>query len=214
MNYKIKPSSDTFKTHMLFPTMVATVDNTTIPQQDHLTVLNSEYVVESKYGRFPTTRNKYILDTVPTLKAWIQSQIDRYATNVMGSGKLRFTQSWAIKHGNMPQAIFNHTHANSIISGSYYIDAPSGSEALTFMKPASVGGPIIDYEKNYRDKPWLYDQMKFGAYTGRLILFPSNIEHGVMGFQEMKQRRCVLAFNTWFDGPIGTDEGLTRLEQL
>ena len=197
---------------MLFPTVVVTVDNPLIPKQDHETILNSEFAVASNYGNFPTSKNKYILDTVPTLKAWIQNQINRYANEVMGSGKLRFTQSWAIKHENMPQDIFSHTHANSIISGSYYIDAHNGSSPLVINKPSYHGGPIIKYDKNFDNKPWLYDKMVFASYTGRLILFPSNIEHSVIGNQLMKQRRCVLAFNTWFDGPIGTEEGLTLLE--
>ena len=202
-----------FKTHMLFPTVVATVDNPKIPKQDHETVLNSEFVVNSKYGNFPTSKNKNILDTVPTLKAWIQSQLDKYATEVMGANKLRFTQSWAIKHEDIPQHIFAHSHANSIISGSYYIDATTDSEALTFIRPNKVGvGPMIEYEKNFQSKPWLYDEMKFGAYTGRLILFPSNIPHGVMGYEVKNQRRCVLAFNTWFEGPIGNEDGLTLLD--
>jgi|APCry1669193128_1035447.scaffolds.fasta_scaffold37034_2 uncharacterized protein (TIGR02466 family) len=213
MTYKIKPTTDNFKTHMLFPTVVATVDNTSIPRQDHELVLNSEYVVQSKYGAFPTTKNKRILDTVPSIKAWIQLQLDKYARDIMGSEKLQFTQSWAIKHENIPQSIFTHSHANSIISGSYYIDAPTGSEALTFIKPSYVGGgPVVEYEKDFQNKPWLYDEIKFGANTGRLILFPSNLQHAVMGYQTMRQRRCVLAFNTWFAGPIGTEEGLTRLE--
>jgi uncharacterized protein (TIGR02466 family) len=200
-----------FKTHMLFPTVVATVDNPTIPKQDHETILNSEFIVTLK-GNFPMSKNKYILDSVPTLKNWIQNQINRYATEVMGSGKLKFTQSWAIKHENMPQNIFTHTHPNSIISGSYYIDAPNDSEPLAFNKPGSTTGTLIKYEKNYENKPWLNDRVGFASYTGRLILFPSHIEHSVFGYQTKTQRRCVLAFNTWFDGPIGTEEGLTLLE--
>jgi uncharacterized protein (TIGR02466 family) len=202
---------NSFKTHMLFPTVIATVDNPTIPKQDHETILNSEFILTSK-GNFPMSKNKYILDSVPTLKNWIQNQINRYATEVMGSGKLKFTQSWAIKHENMPQNIFTHTHANSIISGSYYIDAPNDSEPLSFNKPGSTNGTLIKYEKSFENKPWLYEQVGFASYTGRLILFPSHIEHSVMGFQTKTQRRCVLAFNTWFDGPIGTEEGLTLLE--
>jgi hypothetical protein len=196
---------------MLFPTVVATVDNPAIPKKDHETILNSEFIVTSK-GNFPMSKDKYILDSVPTLKNWIQNQINRYATEVMGSGKLKFTQSWAIKHENMPQNIFTHTHANSIISGSYYIDAPNDSEPLAFNKPGSTSGTLIRYEKNYENKPWLNDRVGFASYTGRLILFPSHIEHSVLGYQTKTQRRCVLAFNTWFDGPIGTEEGLTLLE--
>jgi hypothetical protein len=212
MTYKITLPKDTFKTHMLFPTVVTTVDNSIIPKQDHNAILNSEFVVTAK-GNFPTSKNKYILDTVPTLKLWIQNQINRYANEVMGSNvKLKFTQSWAIKHENMPQNIYTHSHSNSIISGSYYIDAPNGSEPLTIHKFGYLGGPLINYEKNSENKSWLYDEMKFAAYTGRLILFPSNLLHSVAGYQSTNQRRCVLAFNTWFDGPIGTEEGLTRLE--
>jgi uncharacterized protein (TIGR02466 family) len=213
MAYKFSDSpGDTFKSHIIFPTMVATVDNLSIPNEDHEKILNSEFKV-TRYGNFPTTENKFILDTVPTLKSWIQVQINRYASEIMGTSTLRITQSWAIKHENQPQSIYTHTHANSIISGSYYIDAPENTEPLTLMRPVMHGNsPQIEWEKDWEGRPWLYDQIKYSAYTGRLIMFPSNVPHGVLGQQSTNQRRCVLAFNTWFADPIGSKESLTYLD--
>lgn len=216
MSYKIKFPQDTFKTNMVFPTVIATVDNQNIPEEEHLKVINSEFVTNQAYGRFPTSSDKFILNTVPNIKSWIHLQLNRYAKEALGCDRLRITQSWAIKHENCPQAIYPHTHANSIVSGSYYIDAPTGSQGLTFQKTGSRNssklGPYIDYTTDATDKPWLLDWITYKAYTGRLILFPSHIMHGVLGNELTKQRRCVLAFNTWFEEPIGSIEALTYLD--
>ena len=201
-----------FKIHTIFPIAVATTDNLQFPVEEHNTILNSEFSIDTKNGPFYVSDNKYILDTVPLLKKWIQDQVDIYSRDVLGSDKLKFTQSWAIKHQNEPQRIFTHSHANSIISGSYYIDAPDGSEALTFVKSNYRNGPYLEYKKNSDNKPWLWDQIKYRAYTGRLILFPSNLLHGVLGNEANDHRRCVLAFNTWFANPIGSKEELTYLD--
>jgi uncharacterized protein (TIGR02466 family) len=205
-------NADTFKIHTIFPTAVATTDNLQFPVEEHNTILNSKFSIVPQNGPFYVSNNKYILDTVPLLKKWIQDQVDIYSRDVLGSDKLKFTQSWAIKHQNEPQRIFTHSHANSIVSGSYYIDAPDGSEALTLVKMNYPNGPYLEYKKNSDNKPWLWDQIKYRAYTGRLILFPSNLLHGVLGNEVTDQRRCVLAFNTWFANPIGSKEELTYLD--
>ena len=208
----ISMNADTFKIHTIFPTAVVTTDNVQFPVEDHKTILNSKFSVNSKNGPFHVSENKYILDTVPTLKEWIQCQIDRYSKDVLGSSKLKFTQSWAIRHSNEPQRIYSHSHGNSVISGSYYVDASAESEALTFLKDTSHNSPYLEYQKDFDNKPWLWTEIKFRAYTGRLILFPSHLTHGVLGNQVVNQQRCVLAFNTWFADPIGSKEDLTYLD--
>ena len=215
MSYKIRLPEDTFKVSTIFPTVIATVDNQNIPEQEHVKVLQSEFVIDKKYGGFPTSKDKFILNELPQLKAWVQFQLNRYAKEALGCGKLKITQSWSIVHQDCPQTIYPHTHANSIVSGSYYIDAPSGSEGLTFQKHSNKNsakvGPYIEYQTDPTDKPWLLDWITYKAYTGRLILFPSHIMHGVLGNKVTSQRRCVLAFNSWFEEPIGSVEALTYL---
>ena len=208
----ITMNADTFKIHTIFPTAVATTDNSQFPVKEHKIIINSEFSVDPKHGYFHVSTNKYILDTVPILKKWIQDQVDRYSKDVLGSSKLKFTQSWAIRHNNEPQRIYAHSHGNSVISGSYYIDASDESEALTFLKDTSHNGTYLEYEKDFDDKPWLWTETKFRAYTGRLILFPSHLMHGVLGNHIINQQRCVLAFNTWFADPIGSKEALTYLD--
>ena len=164
-----KAGLDTFKAHFLFPTVIATVENPNIPYDDHATILKQEYVVNPKHGPFRVSKEPNILKHVPTLYGWIQSQIDRYARDVMSADALKITQSWAIIHQNETQAIYEHTHSNSILSGSYYVDAPEGTEGLTFSKTHSYTKPFIDFERqDDSDKQWLWDKVTYKAFTGRL----------------------------------------------
>lgn len=212
MTIKLEIPKNNFKTDFIFPTVIATVSNPMYPKDEHNIILNEEYSVNHSLGAFKVSNDRHIIDKVPKLKTWIQAQLDRYTTEVMGSDKLRFTQSWAIIHKDEPHSIYPHSHANSIISGSYYIEASEDTEPLTIMKSHHRSGTYIEYESSSNDKPWNWQQIKYATYTGRLILFPSQMMHGVVGRQINKNLRCVLAFSTWFENAIGSDEKLSSLK--
>jgi uncharacterized protein (TIGR02466 family) len=200
------------KIHKIFPTAVATVENSNIPKDEHDTLLNAKYHVLPNYGTFHITENKYILNTVPNLYKWIKEQIDNYTEEVLStSQKLKITQSWCIKHKNEPQKIFPHQHANSIISGSYYVDAQKDSQSLKVYRPEMVTRPYLDWSEDLGDKEWNWPFAEFPVTTGKLILFPSQLLHSVSGIYPKKEQRCVLAFNTWFDGSFGVEDQLTRV---
>jgi uncharacterized protein (TIGR02466 family) len=201
--------------HFLFPTVVTTDINPDIPLAEHKLLINANYQKNLKYGSFKVSEDTYILNRVPALKAWIQERVNEYTLKIMGTtDKLKFTQSWCIKHNNEPQKIYPHTHGNSIISGSYYVDAPANTEGLRIQKQYhstySYVSPNIDRETN--DKMWLWSHIDFPVSTGKLILFPSQMLHSVPGVKSKNQQRCVLAFNTWFDGSFGSEDQLTRVE--
>ena len=201
------------KIHKIFPTAVATVENPEIPKDEHDALLNAKYHVLPNYGSFHITENKYVLNTVPKLQQWITEQINNYTKEVLAtSQKLRITQSWCIKHKNEPQRIFPHAHANSIISGSYYIDAPPNTQGLKMYRPESATRPYLDWTEDLDDKEWNWPFAEFPAVTGKLILFPSQLLHAVAGVYSKREQRCVLAFNTWFNGSFGTEDQLTRVE--
>ena len=201
--------------HFLFPTVVTTDYNPNIPQEEHDLLINSDYQKNLKYGFFNVTSDTYILNRVPKIKAWIQGCIDEYALKILATTeKLKFTQSWCIKHRNEPQRIYPHTHGNSIISGSYYIDAPDNTEGLRLQKGYHTSYPYVslNHDRELGDKPWTWSHTDIPVTTGKLILFPSHLLHSVNGGESKDQQRCVLAFNTWFNGPWGDPEQLTRVE--
>jgi len=202
------------KIEYLFPTPVGIFDNPgwLIDEQDSL--INTEYKDQLGSGLIST--DSFILNThAPTLKTWLINCVQDYAKEALAiSDKLLVTQSWCVKHTTDPQILFSHMHPNSIISGAYYVQAPEGSAPLKIHKPTQVGGPVINWDQPDEltfNKPWTWSWMKFKAQTGRLILFPSHLYHSVEG-SNMDLGRCVLSFNTWFEGSIGKADQLYRLD--
>jgi len=196
--------------YTIFPTVIAS------SQYEEFSLIEKETLLRGvEYqpdAGFISTVDTYVLDKVPELKAWIQKQLDAYASEVMGiEGKLRITQSWCLVHAGRPQVVYPHRHSNSIISGSFYVVAPSGTQGITFHKNSgekTVDHPLIDW-KNREDQPWLKTTETFDVVEGKLILFQSHMLHSVKS--DYIAPRCVLAFNTWFDGPIGNERTLNYL---
>lgn len=201
---------------LLFPTPVASVDNTSYLETEHDELLNLEYELTNGFEQTVNTR---VLDSHATqLRSWIQQQIDQFSLNALATDhKLKITQSWCLKHHNQQQHVFAHSHANSIISGAYYVCADDTSEDIRFHKDMPTTSPNIKWETDkdlLKQQPWMWDWHSIKSQTGRLILFPSYVFHSVNGFLENPGTRCVLSFNTWFDGPIGSEQKLTRLGAL
>lgn len=203
--------------HLLFPTPILIVDIPKIPEDDHEFLLNSEYSYSGReQGQFEKSKDTYILKNRNTeLTRWIQEQIDLFAVNMLACATpIKITQSWCLKHKDQPQQVFNHAHPNSFISGAYYIHAPEGTSNLRFNRSLVTSQHYIKWEtppELIQEQPWNWTWQEFPVQTGRLILFPSFLTHSVNGNDVNNNLRCVLSFNTWFDGPIGNSEKLTEL---
>ena len=197
---------------LLFPTPIAILDIPLIPHEDHNFLLNVEYIITPH--NFNRSKNTYILkDRETELTRWIQTQIDIFALEVLATkSKLKITQSWCLKHTNQKQQVHSHAHPNSIISGAYYVQAPLNSQSIKFSKQPNT---IIKWETDHsqlQSAPWAWDWNEFPIATGRLILFPSHLYHSVEGTLINEDTRCVLSFNTWFDGTFGNQEELFELK--
>lgn len=198
------------QTHTIFPTVIATSQYENFSQAEKQMLLRGvEYQPDAG---FISTVDTYVLDQVPELKAWIQEQLDVYASEVMRiEGRLKITQSWCLVHAGRPQIVYPHRHSNSIISGSFYVVAPPGTQGITFHKNSDekvTDHPLIDW-KNAKDKPWLTTKETFDVVEGKLMLFQSQMLHSVDSRHVAP--RCVLAFNTWFADGVGEDRTLNRL---
>lgn len=202
---------------LLFSTPIVICDIPEIPQADHDFLLNSEYHVNSgSGGLFGKTKNTYILkDRVSPLTEWIQQQLDMFAYSALAcKDKLKITQSWCLKHNNEPQKVFSHAHPNSIVSGAYYVDAPEGTANIRFTRDGRAQSPFIKWQTDdelIKEQTWMWDWHEIPVQTGRLVLFPSHLFHSVEGIGVNPNSRCVLSFNTWFDGPFGDPDRLFEL---
>jgi uncharacterized protein (TIGR02466 family) len=198
--------------YFLFPKIVAVLDTEDTFSIENEILFNQKFI-QSPNENFRCSESTSVLDLVPNLKNWIFENTRRYAYEYLGiSQRLRFTQSWCVKHDiGETQSLRSHRHPNSIISGAYYVSATENSSELQISKDEPTGNyPYIVYEKEV-DRPWLQDSVSFSVKTGRLILFPSNTNHTVHNKAVANEGRCVLAFNTWFDEPIGNELKYTKL---
>jgi hypothetical protein len=201
---------------LLFPSPIAIIDASENFKKDHDFLLNSEYVADSGgVGQFLVTKDKHILgEQIKDLTAWLQEQVNLFAHDFLATNKtLKFTQSWCIKHDGIPQQLYAHSHPNSIISGAYYVSADENSARLRFHKTASANVPFIQHgfdDELLKDQPWAWEWQEIPVQTSRLVLFPSHMQHSSANFDN-KDLRCVLSFNTWFEGTIGNPNKLTEL---
>lgn len=202
---------------LMFPTPILIADIPELPIEDHDFLLNSDYHVTSgSGGMFKKTKDTYILKNRSNSKLteWIMQQVGEFAQGALAcDNKLKITQSWCLKHENEPQRVFSHAHPNSIVSGAYYVAAPPGTQNIRFHKFGQSAAPYVKWDTNeyINSQPWAWDWHEIPVQTGRLVLFPSYINHSVEGDVVNKDVRCVLSFNTWFNGPFGDADRLFEL---
>ena len=113
------------------------------------------------------------------------------------------TASWCNILNNT-NIIHRHNHANSYVSGSFYLT--EGSPILFYRRPP-IGQlftftPEIEFDEN-NSKTW--ETARINPTPGSLLIFPSLVDHSVEN--NTNDFRCSIAFNTM---PIGDFGGKTK----
>lgn len=153
---------------------------------------------------------KFILDfpEMSSLKDFFCRSINEYLTTVVCPKniiQLPITQSWA-NYSAPSQKHHPHNHRNSYISGVFYVQT-NLTDSITFIKNVNhiLHIPVKDGCFNeYNSESW-----KLPTPTGRLIIFPSHIDHEVPPV-EGDVERVSIAFNTFPRGILGS---VTRLSE-
>lgn len=201
--------------HTIFPTAIGYEYNNITDDEEHTRLKTCEYHKHEKYN-MTVSKDKYIINSVPNIKQFIQHSLNKYSESILATkARLKFTQSWCTKHANEKQYTFPHCHQNSIISGVYYVSASQDSEGLTFYKDNPLNDRYITWTKDQdliNKHEWNWEWQKFNVKQGMLILFPSHLKHAVEGKTFTGDFRCALAFNTWFEDPIGCEDNFSRLK--
>lgn len=96
-----------------------------------------------------------------------------------------------------PKYAYNalHDHPQSLVSGVYYVQVNEQSGALRFRDPRAgkrISPWPIDKEKKTDQRHW--DRVTYQPIAGRLILFPSWLEHDVEA-NLSEQERISISFN-------------------
>lgn len=194
----------------LFPQSIMICDKVYNLNEQELEYIKS-LEKEKNYGGGENDKTilSYILNnpTLKNLKEYFEKQINHYMHNHMEYSenyKFYITQSWA--NFNEKETFHHkHNHANSILSGVYYIGFHSA--AIRFYKNFNTF-PLQFEVKNYNivnSKSWFFAPQK-----NNLFLFPSQLEHSVEA-NENNEPRISIAFNSFVKGKIGSEKDLTEL---
>ena len=150
------------------------------------------------------SRNKQVLESaaMADIKSIIQFSLDNYFRTVFNTAnnvRLKITQSWlSVTHKG--ESHHTHTHPNSVVSGVLYIRLAPQDGINFFRSEDMLWYELIPEKQNY------YNAYRFFVEThiGDLVIFPSNVKHGVKEVTEDVER-ISLAFNAFFDGELGRE---------
>ena len=92
-----------------------------------------------------------------------------------------------------------HYHPNSFVSGVYYLEAATQSGSIAFHRP----GLAELLPSRLRATPFTFDVWQEEPNTGKLVLFPSRLEHSVQPNRSGADRLSI-SFNVMFRGSIGS----------
>lgn len=141
------------------------------------------------------------------IKMFIQNCVNEYLKEIISpttNMNLYITQSW-INFNRYGDKHHQHFHANSVLSGTFYLHTVE-RDMLFFVNPIKQHLHITKVP-NW----WNMGRIGVDVNDGDVIIFPSHLEHGVETQSLEDHVRVSIAFNTWFKGDIGDEEGLTRL---
>lgn len=145
------------------------------------------------------------------VKTFLQECLDTYFDKTfrpLNDTSAYITHSW-INVTTKDQYHHSHTHANSFLSGVFYIDAsPDREDKIIFNNRLKRYDwfEIVPRDYNeYNSQTWWLPVVKRMVY-----IFPSNLEHNVPPVSH-DGKRVSIAFNTFLKGHLGNNETKTGL---
>lgn len=142
------------------------------------------------------------------IKEFIQQHVEHYINQVdapMYDVKPYITHSW-LTYTEKGEYHHKHTHPNSYISGVFYINADIEKDRIYFFKNQHRTIELASRDPNlYNATSWWFE-----VGIGTLILFPSSLQH-MVDTTSSSETRIALAFNTFFEGQLGSKKDLTIL---
>ena len=154
-------------------------------------------------GNSSTTNGFIFDDKLKEIKQFCEQQLKIYVKEVInpkGESNFYITQSWLniTKPGEWHH---EHFHANSIISGVFYISTGEGDN-ITFTDPNQKIKDLLKLEHK-EFNIWNSTRWFFSVNNNELILFPSWLHHQVDTNEKATTDRISLSFNTFVRGTLG-----------
>ena len=180
-----------------------------------LTTLELKFVDKNKKDFYKndgniTSKNNYILNEKPfaNIKKQLDLKIQDYFDKIIlpaNNITPYITQSW-LNYTETNQYHHKHEHANSLVSGVFYINCDDKFDKIKFFNDKySTIKPEVKEWNIWNSESWW-----FSVKTGDIILFPSSLTHMVENKQGTNTR-ISLAFNVFIKGKVGNNKELTEL---
>ena len=196
--------------HQLFPQPVYTCKLERALTEKELWTINKYKNKTHKNEGNIISHDTYVLENkrFENLKKDLNKRVIDYFDKIICCGNSiipYITQSW-INYTETDQFHHRHSHANSYVSGVFYISADKEVDKIKFYKPDHQEIELAVSKYNlFNATTWQYP-----VQTGDVLLFPAYLTHGV----EKKKGtniRITLSFNVFFKGKIGNNKKLTEL---
>jgi len=193
--------------HNLFPTPVGFFETDLIDE----TLLDFVNQLEQRQNQGNmTSTDSYVLNNpeFEPVKDFIDSSLQEYLEQTINPKEninLTITQSW-INYSLPGQYHHKHAHPNSLVSGVLYL-ASSEQDKIYFYRSGYQQLKVLPLDWNmYNSESWWFE-----ANSGKLVVFPSHLEHMVPQVAPPGPR-ISLSFNTFPLGVLGSKEELTQLD--
>jgi len=159
-----------------------------------------------------TSDNYFIFNTkLNFLKRFCEEQLKIYVKQVIDPKEevdIYITQSW-LNITKPGESHHDHSHANSIASGVFYISTEE-SDNIKFTDPNRSIKGILKFEPEEYNH-WNSDTWFFPVTNNELLIFPSWLVHQVDPNKKATTDRISLSFNTFTKGIFGDPKNLTEL---
>jgi uncharacterized protein (TIGR02466 family) len=149
------------------------------------------------------SNDKFILERpeLQRLKNILLDEVKEYFNAVMGyEFEIYITNSWCNIAGHTEGQTL-HNHANSVVSGVFYLNVDDSQPSITFVNPTP---PFL---LNMRSQQYnMFNSLEFDIplEDNTVILFPSQCFHYVKS-NLTTNNRVSIAFNTFVKGNIGVE---------
>ena len=177
-------------------------------------VLNLNYH-SSHSGQTTKSINYNILNdnNLVNLKNFFLKAVNQYSLTVCGSNQeIGIQQSWS-NLSNKQQSHSEHYHANSYLSGVFYLMNES-QIPIMFHSSCSIEREWFSIIPDQTEKGYYNcrtESVGMEAHVGSLLVFPSRLKHSVPP-NNTDKKRLSLSFNTFPKLPFGNANTLTLIK--
>jgi len=191
-----------YNAHTVFPTAVITsyCKEFNLTNKEKQIIWNYKYDNDSNYHNCHASKNGRILEDggLKRLKNHCQKYLDIYVKEIMKcDNKIQITNSWG-NYSFTGNSHNLHRHANSILSGIYYVQC---SDSVPFLEFESQTSRYFLEYKIKEHTIFNSSTYQINLKDGMIVIFPSHLWHTVPQ-NRSKNWRISVAFNSFLLGEI------------